>query len=180
MSITNEAVVFVTSVATALGAFQLAATDRGLCGLLLPKETDRDLPRWLDRIGPHTVQDGSAHPTCQLAAEELQSYLRGELTAFSVPLDLRGTPFQLKVWETLRQIPYGETRSYGQVAASVGNPRGVRAVGMANNRNPVAIIVPCHRVIGANGSLVGYGGGLSLKEHLLSLERSVLAQVSGW
>ena len=84
---------------------------------------------------------------------------------------MQGTPFQQKVWAALREIPYGETRSYGQIAAQVGNPKASRAVGMANNRNPIAIIVPCHRVIGANGSLTGYAGGLNVKQELLALER---------
>ena len=90
---------------------------------------------------------------------------------FDLPLRMQGTPFQQKVWAALREIPYGETRSYGQIAAQVGNPKAGRAVGMANNRNPIAIIVPCHRVIGANGSLTGYAGGLNVKQELLALER---------
>lgn len=172
----DETVIYQSDVATPLGVFRLAATDRGLCALLLPRSPAEG---WLKHMGPHRVVVGAAHPVLQQAEAELQAYLRGDLQQFSVPLDLRGTPFQLQVWGALQQIPYGETRSYGQVAAMVGNPRGVRAVGMANNRNPVAVMVPCHRVIGADGSLVGYGGGLPLKEHLLSLERSGLAQAAG-
>ena len=97
----------------------------------------------------------------QLEGErQLQAYFNGERQAFDLPLDAVGTPFQLKVWEALRQIPYGETRSYKDIAIAVENPKGVRAIGMANNRNPISIITPCHRVIGTNGKLVGYAGGL--------------------
>lgn len=108
------------------------------------------------------------------AAAQLREYLAGDRRDFDLPLAPRGTAFQRVVWEALQQIPYGETRSYGQIAAAVGNPKGGRAVGMANNRNPISIIVPCHRVIGADGSLTGYGGGLDIKRRLLNLERGVV------
>jgi len=101
---------------------------------------------------------------------QLRAYFRGELKNFDVPLDLQGTPFQLRVWEGLREIPYGETMSYGQLARQIGERDAVRAVGAANGSNPIPIIVPCHRVIGSNGSLTGYGGGLAIKEKLLALE----------
>lgn len=172
----DETAIYRSDVATPLGVFHLAATDRGLCALLLPRSSDE---AWLKHMGPYRILEDARHPVLRQAAAELQAYLRAELQRFVVPLDLRGTPFQLQVWGALQQIPYGETRTYGQIAAQVGNPRGVRAVGMANNRNPVAVIVPCHRVIGANGALVGYGGGLPLKEHLLALERSGLALAAG-
>jgi methylated-DNA-[protein]-cysteine S-methyltransferase len=100
----------------------------------------------------------------------LGSYFRGELRHFSGPLDLQGSPFQKRCWQALLSIPYGETRTYGDIAAQVGSPRAFRAVGQANHQNPIAIIVPCHRVIGANHSLTGYGGGLAVKEKLLLLE----------
>lgn len=102
---------------------------------------------------------------------ELDSYFDGRLREFKVPLAPRGTAFQQSVWHNLRDIPYGETISYGELARRVGDPRAVRAVGAANGANPIAIIVPCHRVIGANGSLVGFGGGLPIKRALLDLER---------
>ena len=102
--------------------------------------------------------------------EELTAYFAGKLRTFTVPLGPVGTPFQLSVWEALRQIPYGETRTYGEIAAAIGNPRACRAVGMANNRNPISILIPCHRVIGSGGALVGYGGGLEVKKFLLKLE----------
>ena len=104
------------------------------------------------------------------AAGELRSYFAGILRVFRVPLDLQGTEFQLSVWNQLVKIPFGETRSYLQVAEAIGKPKAVRAVGAANGSNPVAIIVPCHRVIGSSGKLTGYGGGLPLKQRLLELE----------
>jgi methylated-DNA-[protein]-cysteine S-methyltransferase len=104
-------------------------------------------------------------------ADQLDAYFAGELTEFDVELDLAGTEFQRRVWEALRTIPYGETRSYGELADQVGKPGAARAVGLANGRNPIGIIVPCHRVIGADGALTGYGGGLHRKQALLELER---------
>lgn len=101
---------------------------------------------------------------------ELNDYFAGERREFSIPLDLRGTDFQLACWRALLAIPYGETRSYGDIARAIGHPQAFRAVGMSNNRNPVAIVVPCHRVIASGGSLCGYGGGLDIKRTLLDLE----------
>ena len=102
---------------------------------------------------------------------QLKDYFAGKLEAFDLPLDPQGTPFQQKVWKLLCDIPYGETISYGELARRVGNPNASRAVGLANGSNPIAIIIPCHRVIGSNGKLTGYGGGLPNKEKLLALER---------
>lgn len=169
----NAAPVYVSRVETPLGRFVLAATDAGLCRLLLPSEAEEDLAAWIEAQGFTAALDGADHAVSRQAREELLAYAQGQLRQFSVPLDLRGTAFQRQVWAALTQIPFGETRSYGQIAASVGNPRAVRAIGGANHNNPVAIIVPCHRVIGANGALVGYGGGLALKERLLAFERSL-------
>jgi methylated-DNA-[protein]-cysteine S-methyltransferase len=104
------------------------------------------------------------------AARQLREYLAGKRRIFELPLAPEGTPFQRSVWDGLLAIPYGETRSYGEIARSVGNPRACRAVGMANNRNPIPVFIPCHRVVGSDGSLVGYGGGLDIKERLLRLE----------
>ena len=101
---------------------------------------------------------------------QLQAYFAGELKSFDVPLEIAGTDFQKRVWSALRTIPYGQTRSYSEIAAQIGAPQAVRAVGAANGRNPIPIIVPCHRVIGASGSLVGFGGGLEWKRLLLDLE----------
>ncbi len=102
---------------------------------------------------------------------ELNEYFAGERREFTIPLDLRGTDFQLACWQALLAIPYGETRSYGDIARAIGHPQAFRAVGMSNNRNPVAIVVPCHRVIASGGSLCGYGGGLDVKRMLLDLEQ---------
>lgn len=105
------------------------------------------------------------------AVEQLGAYFAGELTVFDIELELRGTEFQRRVWQALLTIPYGETRSYGKIAAQIGAPGSARAVGWANGHNPIAIVVPCHRVIGASGSLTGYGGGLDRKRTLLDLEK---------
>lgn len=105
--------------------------------------------------------------------QELDEYFQGKRKTFDIPLRTHGTPFQEKVWAALRAIPYGEVRSYKEVAEAIGHPRAYRAVGMANNANPIFIIVPCHRVIGSDGSLTGYGGGLPMKKALLSLERGI-------
>jgi methylated-DNA-[protein]-cysteine S-methyltransferase len=113
--------------------------------------------------------DGDA-PLLKETARQLRAYFAGTLREFSLPLDPRGTPFQRRVWLQLLSIPYGETRSYAQVAATLGSPLSVRAVGTANGANPIPIVIPCHRVIGAGGKLVGYGGGLPLKKRLLELE----------
>lgn len=105
-------------------------------------------------------------------AEAIMEYMVGNRKEFKeIPLKLRGTDFQMKVWNELKNIPYGETRSYKEIAERIGNPKGYRAVGMANNKNPIGIIVPCHRVIGKNGDLVGYAGGVKVKEQLLEIER---------
>ncbi|WP_329284647.1 methylated-DNA--[protein]-cysteine S-methyltransferase [Streptomyces sp. NBC_00691] len=104
------------------------------------------------------------------AIRQLDAYFAGELTSFELPLNLIGTPFQLRVWEALLRIPYGETRTYGELAEELGNPGASRAVGLANGKNPVSIIVPCHRVVGAGGGLTGYGGGLDRKQRLLAFE----------
>ena len=108
------------------------------------------------------------------AYRQLTEFLSGKRKEFDLPLLLKGTPFQKQVWEALLNIPFGETRSYKQIAEAIGNPKAVRAVGMANNKNPLLIVVPCHRVIGANGKLVGYAVGLDKKEFLLKLEKSLL------
>ena len=110
-------------------------------------------------------------PTLRKAAQELSEYFAGNRKEFDIPLNPKGTDFQKSVWNALCTIPYGKTMSYGQVAAQIGNPKASRAVGMANNKNPIPILIPCHRVIGANGKLVGYGGGIWMKQKLLELEQ---------
>jgi methylated-DNA-[protein]-cysteine S-methyltransferase len=124
---------------------------------------------------PSTLKETAANEVdtkiLRSLTQELDAYFAGALRNFTVPLRLAGTPFRLKVWEALQAIPYGETISYKELANRVGNPAAIRAVGGANHHNPISIIVPCHRVIGANGKLVGYGGGLNVKEFLLELEK---------
>ncbi|MEW2624474.1 methylated-DNA--[protein]-cysteine S-methyltransferase [Streptomyces sp. NPDC048106] len=142
----------------------VAADDGALCGLYMTGQRHRP-PE--ESFGP---RDDS--PRCFAAArEQLAAYFAGELREFTVELNLRGTPFQRSVWEQLSRIPYGETRTYGQLADALGSPGASRAVGLANGRNPVGIIVPCHRVVGTDGSLTGYGGGLDRKRRLLDFER---------
>ncbi len=108
-----------------------------------------------------------------LVYRQITEYFQGRRKAFTFPCELRGTEFQKRVWQELCKIPYGETRTYGDIAAAIGNPRAARAVGMANHKNPIIIAVPCHRVIGANGKLVGYAGGLEMKRELLKLEKMI-------
>ncbi|WP_438444957.1 methylated-DNA--[protein]-cysteine S-methyltransferase [Gorillibacterium sp. sgz5001074] len=147
----------------------LMATGEGLCRITWPNEEAGALQAWRDRHAPgaELVQDDEA---LLPAVRELEEYLEGERRQFGLPLDLRGTPFQLRIWEELRRIPYGSTRSYAELAAAVGRPAAVRAAGAANGANPVPLLVPCHRVIGKNGSLTGFRGGLAVKETLLRLE----------
>ena len=127
-------------------------------------------------ITTHRAYEGKRLETSLIkeAFRQLSEYLIGERKSFDLPLKPRGTVFQQQVWKVLCDIPYEETRSYKQIAEAIGNPKAVRAVGMANNRNPLLIVVPCHRVIGANGKLVGYGAGIEKKEFLLKLEKSLL------
>ncbi len=119
---------------------------------------------------PDDMVEDPDHPTLRQAAQQLNEYFAGTRTSFDLPLDLRGTSFQEAAWRALGDIPHGSTRSYGEQAALIGRPKAVRAVGQANGRNPVPIVLPCHRVIGANGSLGGFGGGLDLKTWLLNHE----------
>jgi methylated-DNA-[protein]-cysteine S-methyltransferase len=124
----------------------------------------------LNPEGPPECECDESQPLVKEALRQLTAYFEGRLTEFDLPLEMAGTPFQRRVWDALREIPYGETSSYGELAQNIGRPSAVRAVGAANGRNPIAIIVPCHRVIGASGKLVGYGGGLPMKRMLLDLE----------
>ena len=121
-------------------------------------------------------ENGDGDDLIDHAVDEVDEYFAGRRTTFSIPLAAEGTPFQAEVWKALRAIPFGETRSYADIAAAIGRPRAVRAVGAANGRNPLGIVVPCHRVIGADGSLTGYAGGMSRKKFLLDLERQRFVQ----
>ena len=147
----------------------LAATDIGLCCITLPNESLDTLRQWvhIHIPGAWIIEDASKLGQYQ---EQLVEYLRGERTTFTLPLDLRGTAFQVSVWEALTRIPYGETRSYSELAMIVKRPKAVRAVGAANGANPIPIMVPCHRVIGKDGTLHGFRGGLAVKVELLRLE----------
>jgi len=154
-----------TTYESPLGMIRMLASDQGLLRLEFEDEREslmfRGARRAADYFEPFT--------------EQLSAYFAGELREFSLPIALEGSGFQRRVWKALCEIPYGETRSYGEIARAVGNPRAARAVGTANRCNPVAIIIPCHRVIGSSGKLVGYGGGLWRKEALLEAERHYLA-----
>ncbi|MCH5265858.1 MAG: methylated-DNA--[protein]-cysteine S-methyltransferase [Lachnospiraceae bacterium] len=134
----------------------------GICALRFLPEEHRTM-----REPPFPTGQNLLRQACQ----ELEEYFAGKRKVFSVPLSVHGTEFQERVWKELQKIPYGTTCSYGQLAAAIGKPKACRAVGMANNRNPLPIFIPCHRVIGSNGKLVGYGGGLDIKEKLLKLEQ---------
>jgi methylated-DNA-[protein]-cysteine S-methyltransferase len=163
-----------------VGRLMLVAADGALTGLYLedrePTEPD-GLPRAgsADRESSRPAGTGSIdEANAQVLAEatrQLDEYFAGQRRGFDLPLALEGTAFQRRVWDALRDIPYGETTSYGRLASEIGQPTAARAVGLANGRNPVSIIVPCHRVVGADGSLTGYGGGLDRKQRLLDLER---------
>lgn len=151
-----------------LGVLWLARTPRGLAGIELGGTEEQALAAWARRTGRGSVRDDAA---LRPWAEELQRYFDGTARAFALPRDvLEGTPFQRRVWAALATIPYGETRSYKWLAREVGRAAGFRAVGAANGRNPLPIVVPCHRVVNADGRLGGYGGGLDAKRHLLRLE----------
>jgi methylated-DNA-[protein]-cysteine S-methyltransferase len=145
----------------------LAETPLGVMTLVQRGERIVELRLNGERFEGETVRDT---PLTALAAGELAEYFAGKRKSFTVPLAAVGTPFQLSVWRALADIPYGETVSYGELARRAGNPAATRAVGMANHNNPLPVFIPCHRVIGANGKLVGYGGGLEKKESLLKLE----------
>jgi methylated-DNA-[protein]-cysteine S-methyltransferase len=148
---------------------QLAATDRGICGLSFVESTLEFLAKMARATGIEEW-DRDADPVLAQAAGQLGEYFSARRREFQLPLDLRGTPFRQKVWDALLRIPYGETRSYAELARSIGEPKAVRAVGAANGANPIAIIVPCHRVVSSGGGLGGYGGGVPLKKRLLALE----------
>ncbi|GAC1626857.1 MAG: methylated-DNA--[protein]-cysteine S-methyltransferase [Ktedonobacteraceae bacterium] len=158
------------SVASPMGECIILASDAGLYWVGTPGTSlDKGL-RWAKNHGQSEHAEHATHPVLQQAKDELNRYFAGEKIIFSTSLDLQGTPFQVSVWHELCNIPYGETRSYGEIALAIGHPTASRAVGAANGANPIAIIVPCHRVIGSNGTLTGYGGGLPTKSWLLKLE----------
>ncbi|MEJ0084518.1 MAG: methylated-DNA--[protein]-cysteine S-methyltransferase [Pseudomonadota bacterium] len=151
------------SIESPVGELRLFASDAGLAAIL-----------WRDEPGLHlrsgAVVTAGAHPVLTETERQLREYFGGERRAFDLVLDFHGTDFQRQVWSALLTIPYGETRTYAQVATLIGHPTAIRAVGAANGRNPISIVAPCHRVIGSNGTLTGFGGGLENKARLLALE----------
>lgn len=151
-------------IGTPVGKVGLAASDDAVTRIFFANECGADAK------APESTPEAFT-PLLRQAAAEMAEYFAGKRRAFTFPLAPEGTPFQRAVWDALRTIPYGETRSYKQIAAQIGRPTACRAVGMANNRNPIAIVVPCHRVVGSGGTLVGYAGGLEAKAYLLGLER---------
>lgn len=139
-----------------------------LCQIWICEE-DRQITR-LSFRKPETDYEEKETKLIKEAIRQVDEYLEGNRTFFNLPLNPKGTVYQKTVWEALRKVHYGETRTYKQIAEAIGNPKSCRAVGLANNRNPIAIIIPCHRIIGSNGKLVGYAGGLDIKKKLLALE----------
>jgi O-6-methylguanine DNA methyltransferase len=168
-------IVHTARVDTPIGSLRLASTSAGLAYVELPHADGRGFRGWLQRVAPEAKCVEGYAPNRQ-AIREIHEYLEGKRCVFELPLDLRGTPFQLEVWSALRGIPYGEMRSYADIAREVGRPSAVRAVGAANGSNPLSIVVPCHRVIASDGRLQGYGGGVALKAKLLAMEQSRPAQ----
>lgn len=150
-------------VASPVGELTLIGNEDGLAAVLW--ENDRP-----GRVRLAVEREDARHPLLREAARQLAEYFAGKRRTFTVKLNMTGTPFQKKVWKALLKIPFGQTRSYAEIAHSIGHPKAVRAVGAANGRNPVSIIAPCHRVIGSNGKLTGFAGGLPAKAHLLKLE----------
>lgn len=159
----RNAIIYTTHIDSPLGGITLAATDKGLAGVWFDQQR-----HWPDMTGWQPRDD---HPVLREAAVQLGDYFTGRRQHFDLPLDLsHGTAFQQSVWQALLAIPAGKTTSYGALSVGVGNPAAVRAVGAAVGRNPISVIVPCHRVLGADGSLTGYAGGLERKTALLELE----------
>ena len=153
-----------------VGPLTLVATDGELCGLYMAEQRHRPSDR--------TFGEPDAGPFAE-ATEQLEEYFAGSRTQFDLPLGPVGTEFQQRVWRALLVIPYGQTIAYGQIATQIGSPAASRAVGLANGRNPIGIIVPCHRVVGSTGHLTGYGGGLERKQLLLDFEREVASGLDG-
>ncbi|WP_327754153.1 methylated-DNA--[protein]-cysteine S-methyltransferase [Sphingobium sp. SJ10-10] len=149
--------------ASPVGELTLVASEKGLAAVLW----ENDDPKHV-RLEPR-VERGD-HPLLDKAGQQLGEYFAGQREAFDLPLDFKGTDFQKRVWAALLTIPFGETRSYADIASQIGKPSAYRAVGAANGRNPISIIAPCHRVVGANGALTGFAGGLKAKQYLLELE----------
>ena len=166
--------VVVSRLHTKVGALGAVITEKGVGLLLLPAHDFGLCHTWVQRWEPDAividVAESDEDSRVRLLKEELTGYFDGRVRTFSFPLDMRGTPFQLAVWHEICNVGYGQVRSYREIAQALGKPNAVRAVGAANGANPVPIIVPCHRIIGSDGKLVGYGGGLDMKRRLLEVE----------
>jgi O-6-methylguanine DNA methyltransferase len=156
---------------TPFGLMLCASTDQGLAFVRLPRASGRGLSGWLQRFAPDAAVRSAYAPNRE-AIQQVRQYLEGKRQAFELSLDIRGTEFQRRVYAALLAIPFGETRTYGEVAQHIGQPNAVRAVGAANGANPLALVVPCHRVVASGGKLGGYGGGRALKKQLLAMERA--------
>jgi O-6-methylguanine DNA methyltransferase len=169
--------IYCRKIETSWGRFFAAASPSGICRIDLPGQTADSFVEWLQKKYPSAEIIPSPDPVLIRLEKQLVNYFERQLTQFDLPLSLAGTPFQQSVWQELLKIPYGETLSYIELARRLGNPLSVRAVGTANGANPLPIVIPCHRVIGAGGKLIGYGGGLEMKQKLLQLEspQSVLS-----
>lgn len=161
-----------TEMPSPVGRLKLVASERGLVAVLWEKERP-------NRVPLPALREQPDHPILRQAREQLADYFAGKHTDFTVPLDPVGTDFQKSVWEALRTIPFGETRSYADVATQIGRPTATRAVGAANGRNPISILTPCHRVIGSGGALTGFAGGLDAKTWLLRHEGALSSPRSG-
>jgi len=157
---------YITPMDTPFGTLTLIATDRGLRAVRWPQEMANRV-----RL-PDEVTSQPDHPILRASRLQLQEYLDCQRKSFDLPFDLRGTEFQESAWRALASIPYGETTTYGQQAARLGRPKAARAIGAANGKNPISIILPCHRVVGAGGDLVGFAGGLDAKRRILEFERA--------
>lgn len=155
---------------THIGTIRVAATPRGVCKIALGQETAQDFLGWLERHVGHASSKPGRSGLVALVIDQIAEYLNGQRREFDLPLDLRGTEFQRRVWSAVAAIPYGQTRTYAEIAQAIGRPSAVRAVGAANGANPLPLVVPCHRVVGSDGSLTGYGGGLDVKRRLLEME----------
>ncbi len=153
-----------------LGDVWVAASDTGVRVMTVPGATREDCLREVERSAPNGIVVDDGGPIIEQAIADLRAYFAGELRTFTVPLDLSGTTFQQRVWQAVFEVPYGETTTYREIALQIDAPNAFRAVGAANGANPAAIIVPCHRIVGTDGKLHGYGGGLHQKRALLDLE----------
>jgi len=160
-----------------IGTIRVAATQRGVCKIALGKETAQDFNHWLERHIGQAPRKPDRSGIVVLALDQIAEYLDGRRREFDLPLDVRGTDFQRRVWAAVAAIPYGETRAYAEIARAMGRPAAARAVGAANGANPLPLVVPCHRVIGSDGSLAGYGGGLDVKRKLLEMEKQETPRV---